>query len=64
MGLLIKEENQFVVSWALFMQEIGLLINLQQFKMKVIEIDSSKTNTFFKKGTKYLLLVLIQEETS
>jgi hypothetical protein len=53
-----------VVSWALFMQEIGLLINLQQFKMKVIEIDSSKTNTFFKKGTKYLLLVLIQEETS
>ncbi len=48
-SMLIKEENQVVVSWVLFMQEVGLPINLQQFKMKMIEIDSSKANTFLKK---------------
>jgi hypothetical protein len=36
-GVLIVEDQAMVV-WVLSMQEVGLLINLQQLKMKVVEL--------------------------
>jgi hypothetical protein len=40
----IEEEDQDVVVWVLVMQEVGLLISLQQLKlkMKVVELIQTK----------------------
>jgi hypothetical protein len=46
------------------MQEVGLSINLQQFKNESGETNSNKANTFLRRGTRGLLVVLIQKETS
>jgi hypothetical protein len=32
------KEDQLVIAWVLSMQEIGLSINQQKFKMKVVEL--------------------------
>jgi hypothetical protein len=44
--LLTKEEDKTIVEWALAMQEWGLSITIQQFKLKVIEITQTKPAPF------------------
>ncbi len=63
-GVLIVEEDQIVDTQVLSMQEVGLSINLQQFKNESGETNSNKANTFLRRGTRGLLVVLIQKETS
>ncbi len=37
-GVLTKEEDVTMITWTLTMQECGLSINLQQLKMKIVEL--------------------------
>jgi hypothetical protein len=62
--MLTMNEDQVVVAWVLFMQEIELSISLQTIKNESGKIDSNKANTFSRRGTMDLLVVLVQQETS
>jgi hypothetical protein len=44
--MLTMNEDQVVVAWVLFMQEIELSISLQTIKNESGKIDSNKANTF------------------
>jgi hypothetical protein len=37
-GVFTKEKDAIMITWTLAMQECGLCINLQQLKMKVVEL--------------------------
>jgi hypothetical protein len=42
-GMLTKHEDEAMVTWVLNIQKVGLSINIQQLKMKVVKIsDISK----------------------
>ncbi len=45
-GVLTKEEGLAVITWTLAMQECGLSISLQQFKMKVVELTYTRFTLF------------------
>jgi len=44
--MLIKHEDEVMVTWVLKMQKAGLSINIQQLKMKVAEITQTKPTPF------------------
>jgi hypothetical protein len=44
--MLTLEENQVMVAWVFSMQEIGLSINVQQLKMKVVELIQTRPTPF------------------
>jgi hypothetical protein len=44
--VLILEENSVVFAWVLFMQGVGVLVNLQQLKMKVVELIQTRPTPF------------------
>jgi hypothetical protein len=49
MGLgrvIIEKEDSTMIAWTLIMQECGLSINLQQFKMKVVELTQTRVTPF------------------
>jgi hypothetical protein len=45
-SVLIVEKDQAMVAWVLFMQKVGLLISLQQLKMKVAELTQTRPTPF------------------
>jgi len=45
-GVLITKEDQAVVFWVLVLQDVGLLINLQQLKMKVAKLTQTRPTPF------------------
>ncbi len=45
-SLLTKEEDQTMVEWELVMQECGLSITIQQFKLKVVKITQTRPTPF------------------
>jgi hypothetical protein len=44
--MLIEKNDIAMIVWTLVMQECGLSINLQQFKMKVIELTQTRVTPF------------------
>ncbi len=59
-SMLIVEEDQVMVAWVLSMQKIGPTTITNES----CRIDSNKANTFLKRGTKDLLVALVQKEMS
>jgi hypothetical protein len=45
-GVLTKEENKVVITWILAMQKVGLLMTLQQLKMKVARFTQIRLTPF------------------
>jgi hypothetical protein len=45
--VLTDEENVAIVRWVLTMQEMGLLITLQQLKMKMVELAQIRPAPFY-----------------
>jgi hypothetical protein len=45
-GMLIEHEDEAMVTWVLNMQKVGLFVNIQQLKMKVVEITETKPTPF------------------
>lgn len=37
-GVLTKQEDEVIATWAQNMQKVGLYVTLQQLKLKVVEI--------------------------
>jgi len=46
-GMLIIKKDQAMVAWDFSMQEVGLSISLQHFKMKVAKLTQTKPTPFF-----------------
>jgi hypothetical protein len=44
--MLIEHEDEAMVTWVLNMQNVGLFINIQQLKMKVVKITQTRPNLF------------------
>jgi len=46
-GVLTYEENVAIVRWVFTMQKVGLLITLQQLKMKILEVTQTRFAPFY-----------------
>ncbi len=56
----IEKGDSTMIAWTLAMQECGLSISLQQFKMKVAELTQIKVTPFLEWNTRQHLVVMVQ----